>query len=880
MRKTLLILFTLLCLAKDSFASHIFGGEMFYEYLGPGAAPNTKKYRITLRLFRDNLGGGAAMPPNVFIGVFDYGTKIHYPASLTYYDVPKATEIPVPINISPCISGTVVGDYSIGTYPLVVDLPDNPEGYICAYETCCRIAGLQNVTPPGGTGGPGSTYVCRIPGTNQLPVNEHNSSPQFITSLDVVCKENPFTWNFSAVDLDGDSLVYSFIPAYDRTIAQNAANVAPVPPALLPPPDYPLIAGANGFIPASPLGPLVTINPNTGIISGFSPLGGNYVVAVLIKEFRNGIQISEHRKDFILRVQDCDIPKATLTPKPTTCDGFTVSFANETPSPLINTYFWDFGVPVILDDTSNLAMPTYTYPYAGDFTVKLVTNRNQQCSDSTTTLVKVFPGFFPGFRAAGSCVTNPFQFTDTTRTNYGIVDTWSWNFGDLTTLADTSHLQNPQWTYSTPGPKTVTLSVTNDKGCINTAQVTIDVLAKPLITLAFADTLICRNDAIQLNAAGTGSFSWTPPVNIINSNTATPTVSPTSTQWYYVNLNDNGCINNDSVLVRVVNSVTLQAVNDTTICQGDAIQLGATSDGLTFSWTPVANLNNPNIINPIATTITTTTYNVVASIGSCTATDQVVVTTVPYPVATVGPDQLICHNRSAQLNASHNGISFSWSPTTYLDNPNILNPVATPPRTTAYILSVFDNQGCPKPGRDTIVVTVNPRVRAYAGRDTIVVVGQPLFFKGTGGVNYLWSPSTGLTSTTVFNPIGVYGMNIDSVLYKLVVSDAAGCADSAYVTVRVFKVKPTIFVPTAFTPNGDGLNDDVHPIAVGIKKINYFSIYNRWGELVFTTTQDRKGWDGRIAGKLQSSAVFVWMVSAVDYLGAPIFLKGTVTLIR
>jgi gliding motility-associated-like protein len=108
----------------------------------------------------------------------------------------------------------------------------------------------------------------------------------------------------------------------------------------------------------------------------------------------------------------------------------------------------------------------------------------------------------------------------------------------------------------------------------------------------------------------------------------------------------------------------------------------------------------------------------------------------------------------------------------------------------------------------------------------------------------------------------------------------AGCADSAYVIVRVYKVKPTIFVPTAFTPNGDGLNDTVYPVSVGIKKINYFSIYNRWGELVFTTTQDRHGWDGRIAGKLQSSAVFVWMVSAIDYLGAPIFLKGTVTLIR
>ena len=159
-------------------------------------------------------------------------------------------------------------------------------------------------------------------------------------------------------------------------------------------------------------------------------------------------------------------------------------------------------------------------------------------------------------------------------------------------------------------------------------------------------------------------------------------------------------------------------------------------------------------------------------------------------------------------------------------------------------------------------------------------MGQPLQFNGTGGLNYLWSPATGLSSTTIFNPIGVYNASIDTVRYKLIVTDIAGCADSAFVTVRVFKTNPYIFVPTAFTPNNDGRNDVIRPIAVGIQKINYFSVYNRWGQLVFTTTENRKGWDGRIGGRLQNSGVFVWMVSAVDYLGAPIFLKGTVALIR
>jgi gliding motility-associated-like protein len=512
--------------------------------------------------------------------------------------------------------------------------------------------------------------------------------------------------------------------------------------------------------------------------------------------------------------------------------------------------------------------------------LKLATNRNQQCSDSTTAIVKVFPGFFPGFIFTGSCFTNPFQFTDTTNTRYGVVNSWRWDFGEGTTLADTSRLKNPVWTYPVSGNKNVTLIVTNSKGCIDTAQVTIAVLDKPIITLAFRDTLICRNDALTLNASGTGVFSWTPLVNIVNANTGTPTVSPTSSTLYYVNLNDAGCINRDSVNVRVVNSVTLKAINDTTICQNDLIQLGATSDGLKFSWTPVANLDRPNAINPIATTTNTTTYNVTATIGGCTATDQVVVTTVPYPVANAGIDPTICYNTSTQLNANIVGTSFTWTPASYLNNPNTLNPVSSPPRTTQYILSAFDNLGCPKPGRDTVTVFVSPRVRAFAGRDTTVVVGQPLQFNGTGGVNYVWTPSTGLSDPFIFNPIGTYGPETDSVRYKLVVRDQANCADSAFVTVKVFKTKPYIFVPTAFTPNGDGLNDIIAPIAVGIQRINYFSIYNRWGQLVFTTTINGHGWDGRINGAQQNAGVFVWMVNAIDYTNRPIFLKGTVALIR
>lgn len=161
-----------------------------------------------------------------------------------------------------------------------------------------------------------------------------------------------------------------------------------------------------------------------------------------------------------------------------------------------------------------------------------------------------------------------------------MVDSWRWDFGDGTTLADTSRTQNPQYTYPSPGTRDVRLIVTNSKGCIDTAIVTINVLDKPLITLAFKDTLICVPDAVTLSASGTGIFNWTPLTNIINPNTPNPTVSPATDTWYVANLNDNGCVNKDSVHVRVIAGVTLAAIPDTTICLTDGVMLNAVTNGL------------------------------------------------------------------------------------------------------------------------------------------------------------------------------------------------------------------------------------------------------------------------------------------------------------
>ncbi len=869
--KRFLFILTSFFISTTLLAEHITGGEIFYTYKGLDAAGN-HQYEVTLKLFRNCGNVGAQLDANAAIAIFDNTNNALVLNSSIAMTRKEELQLTTP---GPCIVNAPTVCYEVGYYVFTVSLPSSLNGYTVAYQRCCRINGINNLS---GSGNIGATFTASIPGTSMQPTGPENNSAKFTaTDTVIVCGGYPFTYSFAAVDPDqNDILRYSFCNAYP-----GATTMAPMPNPPSSPP-YSSVSYSSGFSASSPLGPNVTINSVTGLISGTSPAEGIYVVTVCVSEIRNGIVIATQRKDLQIKAGGCDIAKPQLNPEYITCDGLSYSFTHPSNS-IIRTFYWEFGDPASgANNISTDQNPSHDFSAPGDYTIKLVTNRNGDCSDSTTAIMRVWPGFFPDFSSIGVCLTNPVAFHDNTQTNFGVVNSWRWNFADETTLADTSHMQHPGWTYATAGTKSVELIVSNSKGCTKTITKDIAIMDKPPITLAFKDTLICRPDAVQLQASGTGNFTWSPLTNILNANSGTPTVNPTTTTMYHVQLNEQGCINNDSVRVRVVDFVTLNKMGDTLICETDSIQLRISSDGLRYEWTPVTSVNDATIQNPMATAGNTTTYTVTARIGSCSNTKSIVVTAAPYPVVDAGEKVTICYNTSIVLHGTHDGNTFTWSPASSLINANTLNPTAFPPRTTEYILTSLhtDPNTCPKPNHDTVLVTVLPKIRPYAGNDTLVIVGQPLQLNAEGGVDYLWIPATGLNNATIKNPIGTYGGEIDSVRYVVRVFNDAGCYDSATVKVTIFKTVPYVFVPSAFTPNGDGLNDLIRPIAVGIQKINYFRVFNRWGQMVFNTTTNGRGWDGRINGTVQTSNVFVWMVSAVDYLGKSLFLKGTFTLIR
>lgn len=294
-------------------------------------------------------------------------------------------------------------------------------------------------------------------------------------------------------------------------------------------------------------------------------------------------------------------------------------------------------------------------------------------------------------------------------------------------------------------------------------------------------------------------------------------------------------------------------------------------------------------------------FRVIVQNGVCPAdTSSIAAITqiaTPFPAASFSPaDTTICFGTTALLNANiTTGTSYTWIHTQALSGntggnistlPYPVSVTAAPVTNANYILSV-QNAGCPNSLLDTFVVRVLPAINVFAGNDTSIVIGQPLVFNSSAdssATSYLWTPATGLNNPNILRPTAIL---TDAMLngvyfkkYALTVKNVIGCSATDTIVLRIFKTAPSIFVPNAFTPNGDGNNDVLRPILAGIQRLDYFRIFNRYGQLVFQTSTPGEGWNGFFKGVQQDTNTFVYMVQAMDYLGNLLQQKGTSILIR
>ncbi len=867
-------------MASSAMANHLKGGWIQYKYIGPGAAANTSRYEITVRQYLDCNSTRSQRDNSVYLGVFNTKTG----ANITTIMISQSDSAnPNKTTFSPCIASPPKVCYLIDIYTRQIDLPNNPDGYTLTVQRCCRIAGIVNVA--GNSSTIGVSYTNTIPGVINGVDYSNNSSPEFAQKdTAIICFNSPFTFDFGATDTDGDQITYSFCYGL---VGGSAGAPAPNPPTG---PPYIQVPYATSFPGTSPMGFNVTIDPVTGIISGIAPgITGQYVIAVCASEYRNGVLIGVTKKEIHVTVANCSISAAELKPSYITCNGTTLSFQNLSSNSTITSYFWDFGVAGITTDTSTSPTPTYDFlnsgKDSGTYTVKLVVASSSGCKDSATALVKVYPLLKTSFNIAGTCIINPFTFKDVSTSKYGTIVSRKWDFGDVNSTADTASAVDTAWTFSSPGTVQIKLKISNSFGCSDSLTKTLTILDKPLLNLPFKDTLICSIDTLPLIASIAGGvISWSPTVGpnqnrILFSNTANPLVYPRDTTRYVVTVNDKGCINRDTVVVNVLQFISVDAGKDTAICKTDPLRLTPISEALSYLWTSSSGEVVDPIKNPIVQPLVNTSYYVLANLGKCQAKDSIRLKVVPYPYAYVGEDTTICFGSRVKLSAIASGSYFSWSPTVSLINERTLSPLAGPSDTTMYILTISDTTGCPKPVNDTIILNVLPPINAYAGRDTTIVPGLAYQLQASGGTRYFWSPPTGLSAVNIANPIVTLGRGIDSMIYRVSVFNGP-CVKNDYVTIRVSQVGPDILVPSGFTPNGDGKNDLARPATPGIAQLKYFTIFNRLGEPVYTTSTIGDGWNGMFKGKAQPAGTYVFQAEGVDYEGNIIFRKGTIVLIR
>jgi|GEM_PF-946328 len=428
----------------------------------------------------------------------------------------------------------------------------------------------------------------------------------------------------------------------------------------------------------------------------------------------------------------------------------------------------------------------------------------------------------------------------------------------------------------TVAANTYRVYVKDANGCLLWSQVTVTEPAL-LTASSLSSNATCNGGAdgtITVSASG-----GRPPYqySIDGTNYQSSNVLSANPGTYTVYIRDaGGCLRTITSTVGLTNNLTIAPMVNETICEGDSVQLSPQTNATAFSWSPTASLSGALIKDPFAFPRTTTDYILTATLGRCTASDTVTVFVRPAPVPNAGPDGDICFGQSFTLQGS-GGINYTWSPSLYLNNTSIANPVSKPDTSIQYTLKVKDVNGCNSLLSDNVMVRVTPPIKVTLTPDTIVAEGETFMLQArSGGTNYSWSPSTGLSNNAVANPLVTVQQDIT---YTVTVTTSAGCKGEASIDIKVFK-GPEIYVPTAFTPNHDGRNDTFYPFPVGIKELTYFKVYNRWGQLVFSTSKTMHGWDGKVGGVLQPTGVYVWMAEGITKDGGRIAKKGVVTLLQ
>jgi len=587
-------------LPNGSRATHIVGGEITYKLIDS----INYVYKVTIKVYRDCYSGIPPFSNPLPLQIIDGATKnVLWTESIIF---PGKVELPLTEVNDTCLivipDGVCVEE---AIYRKEITLPPIAGGYHLTYQICCRNGSIINIIPNW------ATYTAFIPDTGVAKY--YNSNPAFNNFPPIlVCKDAPLEFDHSATDLDGDSLVYELCTPYNS----GAFPYSPV-------------TWIAPYKKKDPLGGVPLSIDTNGLLTGTPNTIGQFVVGVCVKEYRNGVFLSEGKRDFQFNVTECFNPTVAIVDDVIqSCGDKTITFPNNSISAF--AWEWDFGDPTTNADTSILEFPVYTYPDTGTYNVRLIVNPGTFCNDTAYLTAIIKQGMYADFEYIPGCIDNPINFFDaTTIIDAGFIVNWDWDFGD----GGVDSSQNPTHLYGLPGVYTVKLSVLSNSGCLDTITRLVTVHPLPVFNLG-PDTAICEGESLYYNFSSNNSptYTWTPDNGIKNNGTNMPIVSPdTGITTYYVRAIDaNGCEYRDTIFIVVHPVPLVDAGPDSTIDKGAWVILQGQGSGnrITIEWSPEDSLDNITILNPQTVPLfyTTTFYlRVTDQVGCIIRIDSVTI---------------------------------------------------------------------------------------------------------------------------------------------------------------------------------------------------------------------------------------------------------------
>ena len=409
-----LVAFLALFISQWALATHIVGGEVMYRYLG------NDKYQITLNLFIDCVNGAAgAIAQDSLANFTVFKASDNSLITSLCKSVPRNKPERITKLNYDCIAlppNACVDKY---VYIDTLTLPQIAGGYVIAFQRCCRNHSITNLVNPGTTG---ATYWTQIQDTLATGVN--NSAYFKELPPNFLCTNAPLKFDHSAVDPDGDSLVYELYHPY-----LGASDSDPRPSfSKVSSPPFVQVSFANGYNFANPIdgSPALAIDPITGLLTLTPSQQGQYVIGILVKEYRNGVLVGITRRDYQFNVLNCQFKVVSTYNANDSACGYKMIFSNNSSG--AKTFRWDFGDTLTNNDTSTLQSPQYTYPGAGNYNVKLVAC-DGNCCDSSISKVTILEPLSIQLGSDTSICTQPFKYVidakDTTAK-------YLWSTGDTT----------------------------------------------------------------------------------------------------------------------------------------------------------------------------------------------------------------------------------------------------------------------------------------------------------------------------------------------------------------------------------------------------------------------------------------------------------------